>query len=155
MTASIDALPRPEVTRLLTRGLSRHLARIGMSVVSELVLPNGRRVDLMALDRRGEIWIVEIKSSIEDFRADGKWRDYRAYCDRFLFASHLGVPGAIFPEEAGYILCDGFDAEIIRQSERAGLAGATRKALILEMARLASLRLLALTDPEGRFDGRF
>jgi hypothetical protein len=146
----IGGVARIETARLLARGLTRYLYHLGLTAIPEVVLPNGRRADLAALHRSGEIWIIEIKSSVEDFRTDAKWRDYRGYCDRFFFASHVDVPAGIFPEEAGYILCDGFGAEIMRQSEKTPLAGATRKVLTIELARLASARLLALTDPEAR-----
>ena len=70
----------------VARGTARLLHAHGRCVVSELPLPSGRRADLVALDPSGEIWIIEIKSSIADFRADQKWHDYRAHCDRLFFA---------------------------------------------------------------------
>lgn len=151
----LEGVARDTTARLLARGLGRHLFQLGMTAVSEVVLPNGRRADLAALGRTGEIWIIEIKSSVEDFRADSKWRDYLPFCDRFYFASHLDVPQEIFPEDVGLILSDGYGAEIIRHHERTPLAGPTRKALMIELARLASLRLMTLTDPDARFPQRF
>ena len=71
----------------VARGTTRLLHALGFSVVSELPLPSGRRADLAALDGAGEIWIVEIKSSVADFRADQKWTDYRLHCDRLFFAT--------------------------------------------------------------------
>ena len=146
---------RIEAARLLARGLSRHFALMGISAVPEVILPSGRRADLMLLTRTGDIAIVEIKSSVEDFQTDRKWRDYLAYCDRFYFASHVGVAQEIFPPEAGFILCDAFGAEIIRESARTPLAGPTRKQLTIGLARIASARLMALTDPEARLDSGF
>lgn len=146
---------RIEAARLLARGLSRHFALLGQSAIAEVILPNGRRADLMVLSRTGEIAIVEIKSSVEDFMTDRKWRDYRAYCDRFYFASHVGVPEAIFPTEAGFMLCDAFGAEIVRESERTPLPAPTRKALVVGLARLAMTRLTTLADPEARLDSEF
>jgi hypothetical protein len=146
---------RIEAARLLARGLTRHFALMGQSAIPEVTLPNGRRADLVVLSRTGEIAIVEIKSSIEDLMTDRKWRDYGAYCDRFYFASHVGVPEAIFPAEAGFILCDAFGAEIIRESERTPLPAPTRKALTIGLARLATQRLIALIDPEACLDSEF
>lgn len=150
MTAigSLDGVARTETARLLARGLIRHLHHLDMASLPEFILPNGRRADLVALGRNGEIWIVEIKSSVEDFRADGKWQHYRAFCDRFFFASHIGVPEDIFPAEAGFLLCDAFGAAMIRNDEKIALAPATRKAMMIEIARLASLRLNTLVDPD-------
>ena len=81
----------------VARGTTRLLHQLGFSAVSELPLPSGRRADLVALNSAGDIWIVEIKSSVEDFRADQKWMDYRAHCDRLFFATTLEVPCEIFP----------------------------------------------------------
>lgn len=151
----LEGIARDQAARVLARGLTRHLYQLGMTAIPEVVLPNGRRADLAALGRTGEIWIIEIKSSVEDFRTDTKWRDYRAYCDRFFFASHVDVPQDIFPEDAGFILCDGFGAGIVRHIDRQPLPGPTRKALTIELARLASLRLMTLTDPDARFHDGF
>lgn len=145
----LDAAGRDGVARLLARGLKRHFLQLGFTALDEVILPNGRRADLAALGRAGEIVIVEIKSSIEDFRTDGKWRDYLAFCDRFYFASHADVPPGIFPEEVGLILCDAFGAEIIRDDQRRGMPAPTRKMLTIGLARLAAARLVALTDPEA------
>ncbi len=129
------------------RGVGRLLLAHGFCCASEVSLATGRRTDLMALGPRGEIWIVEIKSSVADFRADSKWPDYRAACDRLFFATVPEVPAAIFPPEAGLIVTDGFAAEIVRDAPLTPLAGATRKAITLRFARTAALRLQAVTDP--------
>src|SRR5258705_11258535 len=91
---------------VVARGTTRLLHSLGFAVVSELPLASGRRADLVALGSDGELWIVEIKSSIADFRADQKWIDYRLHCDRLLFATTLDVPCEIFPQDAGLIVAD-------------------------------------------------
>jgi len=106
-------------------------------------LSTGRRADLVALTRTGDVWIIEIKSSIEDFRVDRKWPEYRLHSDRFFFASHPDVPQEIFPAECGFILSDGYGAEIMRDAPEHRLAGATRKALMLRIARAGAARLTA------------
>ena len=90
-----------ETALAIARGTARLLHAHGRCVVSELPLPSGRRADLVALDPGGEFWIVEIKSSIADFRADQKWQDYRAHCDRLFFATTIEVPCEIFPKDTG------------------------------------------------------
>jgi hypothetical protein len=112
------------------------------AMLPELGLASGRRADLITLSTKGEIWIVEIKSSIEDFRVDAKWPDYRLHCDRLFFATHPGVPLEIFPDDCGLILSDGYDAEIMRSAPEHRLAPATRKALTLRFARAGADRLL-------------
>jgi hypothetical protein len=133
----------------IARGCTRLLRSLGLCSVSELVLPSGRRADLVALGSRGDIWIVEIKSSIADFRADQKWADYRAHCDRLFFATTLDVPGEIFPPDAGLIVADEYGGSIVREAPEHRLAAATRKGLMLRFAQAAAGRLQALSDPTG------
>lgn len=126
---------------VIRRGVQRLLMEMGAAVVPELPLANGRRADLVALTRKGDIWIIEIKSSVEDFRVDRKWPEYRAHSDRLFFASHPDVPAAIFPEDCGFILSDGYGAEILREAPEHRLPPATRKALMLRFARAGARRL--------------
>jgi hypothetical protein len=128
---------------LVRRGVQRLLAQVGIVAVPELALKTGRRADMVALSRSGEIWIVEIKSSIEDFRVDRKWHEYREFCDRFFFATHPGVPADIFPDDCGFILSDGYGAEILREAPEHRLAAPTRKALTLRFARASAARITA------------
>jgi len=127
---------------LVRRGVQRLMIRLRVSVLPEIPLVSGRRADLLCLSEKGEFTIVEIKSSIEDFRVDRKWPDYRLHCDRLYFATHPGVPTEIFPECCGLILSDGYGAEILREAPEERLSAATRKALTLRFARIASDRLL-------------
>jgi hypothetical protein len=127
------------------------LTALGMSCVSELTLPSGRRADLVALSGSGEIWIVEIKSSIADLRADHKWPDYRAHCDRVFFATTTDVPPALFPSDAGLIVADAFGAQLLNDAPEHRLHAATRKSLMLMIARVAARRLQALADPHGPY----
>ncbi|MCX5495094.1 MmcB family DNA repair protein [Kaistia dalseonensis] len=135
----------------IQRGVGRLFRARGHAVISELVLTTGRRADIIALGPNGEITIVEIKSSIEDFRADNKWFDYAPFCDRLYFASHAGVPASIFPETTGLIMADAYGAEILREAPVATLAGARRKAMTIRFAQAAAHRLHGLFDPEAGF----
>ena len=128
---------------LVRRGVQRLLLQMGAHVLPEIGLGTGRRADLVALTRKGDIWIIEIKSSVEDFRVDRKWPEYRLHSDRFFFATHPGVPAEIFPPDCGFILSDGYGAEIMREAPEHRLASAARKALMLRMARAGASRLLA------------
>ena len=102
-----------------------------------------------ALGADGEVWIVEIKSSIADFRADQKWTDYRLHCDRLFFATTLDVPCEIFPPDTGLIVADAFGASVVCEAPEHRLHAATRKNMLLTFARAAALRLSALADPDG------
>jgi hypothetical protein len=140
-----------ETALAVARGTARLLHAHGFSVVSELPLPSGRRADLVALDASGAIWIVEIKSSVADFRADQKWPDYRAHCDRLFFATSLDVPCEIFPPDTGLIVADAFGAEFKCHAPEHRLPAATRKSMMLIFARAAAARLQSLADPTGPY----
>lgn len=127
---------------LVRRGVQRLFRELGASLIPELTLASGRRADLVALMSDSSIAIVEIKSSVEDFRVDQKWPDYRAHCDRLYFATHPQVPADIFPEECGFILSDGYGAEILREAPEHKLAPATRRAVLTRFARAGADRLL-------------
>ncbi|MBN9061515.1 MAG: hypothetical protein BGP06_00280 [Rhizobiales bacterium 65-9] len=142
-------LARPDRTRDICRGVSRHLIQRGYAVVTEMTFSNGRRADLFAVGAKGDILVVEVKSGWEDFRVDRKWPDYRDYCDRFFFAVDLDFPQQVLPADAGLIVADGFGGEILRDAPGHPLASARRRALMIAFAQLSSRRLLALTDPEA------
>lgn len=152
LTARPPVDGRQSATALaVARGTARCLHTLGYSVVSELPLPSGRRADLVALGGDGEILIVEIKSSVADFRADQKWMDYRRHCDRMFFATVLDVPCDIFPADAGLIVADAFGATIVCEAPEHRLVAARRKAVMLRFAHAAALRLQALADPHGPY----
>ena len=152
--ASLDGRQSPTALAV-ARGTQRLLVAHGMACVAELPLASGRRADLVALRHDGEFWIVEIKSSIEDFRVDQKWPEYRLHCDRLFFATAQHVPLEIFPDDAGLILADGYGAAIIREAPEHRLHAATRRSMILSFARTAALRLQALADPSGPYEREF
>ena len=154
--ASLPVDGRQSETALrIARGTARLLHQFGFSAVSELALPSGRRADIVALNGAGEIWIVEIKSSVADFRADQKWVDYRLHCDRLFFATCLEVPCEIFPKDTGLIVADAFGAQLVCEAPEHRLHAATRKSMMLSFARCAALRLQALADPAGPFAAEF
>ena len=142
---------------LVRRGVQRLLVDMRHNMLPELALPGGRRADLVTLGPKGEVWIVEIKSSVEDFRADTKWEEYREHCDRLWFATHEGVPLDIFPECCGLMVSSGYGAEVMREAPEVRLPGATRRLMTLRFARAASSRLLraewAANPVEGEEDG--
>jgi hypothetical protein len=137
---TLSPLTRPQTTEGVARGAGRLLAALGFAAASEVVLPNGRRADLMALGPKGQIAIVEVKSSLEDFRTDLKWQEYGPYCDLFFFAVSPEFPQGVLPPLPGVIVADGFGGAVIRDAVKAPLAPARRKALTLAFARLAAFR---------------
>lgn len=130
-----------EKALIVRRGIQVLLADLRHVALPEMPLSSGRRADLITLSDKGEIWIVEIKSSVEDFRTDRKWPDYRAHCDRLFFATHPEVPLDIFPDDAGLFLSDGYGAHMVREAPEHRLPPAVRKAVTLAFARLAAARL--------------
>jgi hypothetical protein len=133
---------RPEVTSEVTRGAMRLLCALGYAPLAEVTLPNGRRADLMALGPKGEIAIVEVKSSLEDYRVDQKWAEYGPYCELFYFAVAPAFPHEVLPDEVGLMVADKFGGAVLRESALIPLPGPRRKALTLAFGRLAALRAL-------------
>jgi len=138
-----------ETALAIARGASRLLRSLGFSSLTELPLPSGRRADLVALNERGEIWIVEIKSSLADLRADQKWEDYRQHCDRLFFAFTSELPCEVFPSDVGLIVADAYAAHMHCDAPEHRLAPATRKVMMLRFAQTAAQRLSRLADPQG------
>jgi hypothetical protein len=150
----MDPLPpvvrqaRPDITLAVCRGACRLMRQSGRTVLLELPLPDGRRADIMAVGATGELTIVEVKSSIEDWRVDQKWPDYLDWCDQLYFAVPVDFPQALIPEEVGLIVADAYGGEMLRHPPKRPVAAARRKALLIDCARLASERLSRLEDPE-------
>lgn len=138
------------------RGVMRYLRSVhDMTCFAEVALSNGRRADVIALGGKGEIWIVEIKSSLTDYRVDAKWPDYKGFCDRFFFCKPPELDAGIFPAQEGLMVADGHWGDILRPAPHEPLTGARRKAMLLKLARLGADRVHALMDPETRRDGLF
>ena len=131
----------------IARGMCRYLAEAGYGTLTEMTLATGRRVDIMALDRAGEILVIEIKSSLADFRADQKWREYLPYCDTFAFAVAADFPKQVLPEQPGLFVADAYGATALRAPPRAPLAAARRKALTIRFGLVAAARLQRREDP--------
>src|SRR5690242_13942845 len=132
---------------LLARGVGRALAQRGYASLTEVSLANGRRADVMGLGRAGELVIVEVKSSLQDFRSDAKWPEYREFCDRFYFAVAEDFPRDAIPEDCGLIVADGFGGAVLREAPLLTMAAARRKAVTLRFALVSSERLRRLLDP--------
>ncbi len=139
--------------QLLARGVGRALASHGFACVEELTPTPGLRVDVMALGPKGEIWVIECKSSRADFTGDAKWQGYLPWCDRYFWAVDRTFPDELLPPESGLIVADAYDAEIVRMPAESRLAPARRKALIQKFATHAARRLQALRDPGAGLNG--
>ena len=133
--------------QMLARGVSRAMRGHDFVTVEELVPTSGLRVDVMALGPKGEIWIVECKSSRADFNADNKWQGYLEWCDRFFWAVDAAFPTELLPDDSGLIIADAYDAEIIRMGQESKLAPARRKVMMQKFARHAAIRAQAARDP--------
>ena len=146
MTFVLDSCPALPGQRL-ARGVARALRAMDFVTVEEMVPIAGLRVDLMALGPKGQIWVVECKSSRADYIADQKWRSYLDWCDRFFWAVDGDFPTGLLPEDSGLILADPYGAEVIRMAPETPLAPARRKAVVQKFARHAAMRLQLLRDP--------
>ena len=133
---------RPQTTQSVTRGAARLMIDLGYAPLLEVCLPNGRRADVMALGKKGDIVICEVKSGVEDYRVDQKWPEYAPFCDAFYFAVGPEFPADILPPDPGLIVADAFGGAVVRQAPTTALAPARRKALTLAFARLGAMRTL-------------
>jgi hypothetical protein len=139
----------------VVRGVTRMLLRHDCVAIPEMPLEGGRRADLMALDARGNIIIVEIKVSRADLLGDCKWNDYLAHCDRFFWAVPAGFDLRPFeqecflPERAGLIVADRYDAAVVREATTVPLSIPARKKCTLAFGRRAARRLIQLIDPDA------
>ena len=137
---------RSDAATRIACGTLRVLAGLGFYGVTEMTLANHRRADLAVVNAKGDIWMVEIKSSVADFRSDLKWPEYIPYCDRFWFAVNMDFPQGLIPDNVGLIVADGFGGAVIRQAPEERLPAARRKAVTLRLARLAAMRLTQAAD---------
>jgi hypothetical protein len=145
--ANDDAPPIPRPGQLLARGVCRHLLGHDFVTVEELTPTPGLRVDVMALGPRGEVWVIECKSSRTDFATDQKWQGYLPWCDRYFWAVDEAFPTELLPQDTGLIIADAYDAEIIRMGPEAKLPPARRKVMVQKFARHAALRWQMARDP--------
>jgi hypothetical protein len=151
MWKAMQSLPpdgrQSETALTIARGVRRLLRARGFSSLTELSLTDGRRADIAAVNQDGEVLIVEVKSCAADFRADRKWRDYVACCDRLYFAISERTPVDLMPLEAGLIVADPYGAEIVREAELRRMTPGSRRAVLLRFAQAAADRLHRLADP--------
>ena len=131
----------------LARGVARHLRSHGFVSVEEFIPNRGLRVDVMGLGPKGEIWVIECKSSRADFQSDTKWQGYLDWCDRYFWAVDMDFPTDLLPEATGLIIADAYDADIVRMAPEDKLAPARRKMLVQKFATQAARRLQAFRDP--------
>jgi hypothetical protein len=136
-------------TASVTQGAARLFVSLGHAVLREVALPHGRRADLLVLAPDDSFAIVEVKSCARDFLSDGKWHEYRAYCDRLFFAVDPDFPRALLPEDAGLLVADPYGGAVLREAPLHALASARRRALLARFARLAARRLEGVIDPAG------
>lgn len=149
----MDLQPQKKLTtgQLLARGMARHLTGLGFVSLEEFPPIKGLRVDLLALGRKSEIWIIECKSSREDFMSDEKWQNYLPWCDQYFWAVPTDFPVDILPEQTGVFWADGYDAELMRDAPISTLSPARRKSIIHRFARRAARRLAVLRDPTAQY----
>lgn len=161
MATQVDSacfIDAPPIAGEVARGVTRLFCRQDLFAICEMPLPNGRRADMMAIDAKGGLVIVEIKVAKADLVGDGKWQDYLDYCDRFYWAVPPSLAAILeherfLPSAAGLIVADRYDAVITREAAQRPLAPSRRKAELLHFARRAARRLAAQIDPtlgEGR-----
>jgi len=144
---SISPTPGPLPASDICRGVCRHLTDLGYSVLTEFRLISNRRVDVIGLNKGGNFIVVEVKSSVPDFKADEKWPDYRSFADKLYFAVANGFPIQLMPPTCGTIIADAYNAVIFQDSPQIKMNGARRRTQILRFAQTAADRLHRTRDP--------
>ena len=144
----------PERTAAVRRATARLCLQLGWAVVHEMPLPNHRRADILALRPDGGFACIEVKSGARDYLCDGKWPEYREFCDALYFAVDLDFPLALLPEDTGLIVVSAPYAEMLREAPEHRLSPSRRRALLHRFALLAAMRLAALEDPAGHAEHR-
>lgn len=139
---------RSDLARQLARGVIRLMNDMGFAAVTEFRLTNARRVDVMAVNAKGAIAVIEIKTTLSDFRSDTKWQEYLDYCDHFYFAVPEDLPGEHFPQAHGLIVADRFAGAVLRAAPYRKMNGARRRNVTLKFGRVAANRLKAYEDPD-------
>ena len=143
----VESIERLSGAKAVARGTARMFARHDILVLQEVSLRNKRRTDLMGIDGKGQIIIVEIKVARGDLLGDDKWTEYLEYCDRFYWAIPAGFDASpldreeFLPERSGLIIADSYDAEIVRPAATHPLTAARRKVETMRLARRAMRRL--------------
>ncbi len=137
----------PERAALIRRAAARLCVCLGWAPLHEVPLPNGRRADILALRPDGGFACIEVKSGLRDFLSDGKWPEYRGFCDALFFAVDADFPTEVLPEVVGLVVTDGLEAELLRGTADVPLAAARRRALLHRFAMLAAGRLAMAEDP--------
>jgi hypothetical protein len=144
VTENTSTTERPGVP--LARGAARLLASMDLAPLLEFTLKTGRRVDVFGIGSSGELVVVEVKSSRQDYLSDRKWQDY---CDQFYFAVPEGFPLELLPDDCGLMCVDTYGGAVLRPAPLAPVKPARRKAVTARYARAAALRLRRLEDPEA------
>lgn len=148
-----DTLDHLQPGQRLARGVSRYMRSLGFATLEEFVPTRGLRVDVMALGPKGELWIIECKSSRADFQSDSKWQGYLEWADRYFWAVDSAFPTELLPEGSGLIMADAYDAQVIEMPQEQKLAPARRKKLVQKFAMDSAWRLQRLRDPRPGKDG--
>jgi hypothetical protein len=134
----------------IARGICRYLRNLGYSPLTEFKLLSKRRVDVIGLNKAGQFIIIEIKSSVADFRSDDKWQEYLPFSDQMYFAVANGFPLEILPDECGIMIADAYNAAVIRESLTRKLNAARRRTQIVRFAKTAADRLHLWNDPNRK-----
>ena len=101
----MSKVTRKEIADGLKKAVNSYFLKKGFACHNEIGIASWgkRRVDMLALNLRGEIVIAEVKSCVADFTTDdkqSKWQTYLASCNRFYW---------VFTEDTARLLERHFD----------------------------------------------
>lgn len=118
-------MKRKELTKHLTLAGAMHLAKKGFGAFTEIAIAEEnkwqkKRVDIIGVNLKGRITIIEVKSCHADFMSDRKFPEYLPYCHKMYFLvadtkwmephyqhlRSLGIGVMLLDPETGFVKVD-------------------------------------------------
>tara|TARA_Y100000590_G_scaffold367596_1_gene427753 strand:- start:300 stop:767 length:468 start_codon:yes stop_codon:yes gene_type:complete len=137
-----------KLSRKILQKTMQFLSLKGYKVLSEFALPNKKRVDIIALNLKKEIIIVEVKSNKTAIKLDKKWKNYLSYCNYFYFACNGNLKNISFSKNIGVIQENSKNVKIIKKSKYRNIPKNRKNNLIFKIALSAASKFHRLIDPK-------
>ena len=136
-----------KLSRKIMLNTMRFLSTKGYKVLTEFALPNKKRVDIIGINLKKEIVIVEVKSNKNGIKLDKKWKNYLNYCNYFYFACSEKL-NLNFSENIGIIRNNCNKIEITKEPKYKKLPENKKNKLIFKISLSAISKFHRLIDPE-------
>ena len=135
-------------TRKILQKTMQLLISKGFKIITEFALPNKKRVDIIGINTKKEIVIVEVKSNKNNFKNDNKLKKYLKYCNYFYFSCNEEIKDICISKKVGIILYNSKNIEISRYSKYRKLSELIKNKIIYNFALSAASKFHRLVDPK-------